>query len=156
MEQDLNCIQKKHEQRNGCGQGYQNASHGKPAHNWQVYVGWLAKPSPSVFGPHRRSTRLCLLFPQVLHEKLPLQKAVKHLQPIRKGGARTLIPVPITLACRVFFFFYMTWLSSFFKGLDEFRHHGIYIRTLSLRGSKGGLTKKQRGNPSSKGQALIS
>lgn len=28
-------------------------------------------------------------YPQVLHEKLQLQKVVKHLQPIRKDGART-------------------------------------------------------------------
>lgn len=47
-------------------------------------------------------------YPHVSHEKLQLQK-VKHLQPTRKDGARTLIPVPITPACRLFFF---TWCGS--------------------------------------------
>lgn len=43
----------------------------------------------------------------VLQEKLQLQKAVKHLQPTRKDEARTLIPVPLTLAGRLFFFHIM-------------------------------------------------
>lgn len=95
-------------------------------------------------------------YPHVSHEKLQLQK-VKHLQPTHKDGTRTLIPVPITPACRLFFFSHdvaqLLYQGPWWVQMPWHLHPGL---TLSLRGSKGGLTKKQRGNPSSKGHGLIS